>query len=431
VRPLRTLVTLRKFVRSDFVRHGALVFISSMIVNVLNFVFHVLNVRLLSISDYGSLASLFAASTVISIPSAAVNLVVVRYAAEFHALGDRDHLAALTARAMVMTASVSAAIVAGAWIFREPLAGFLHIDQSALIVVTSVIGAINFALPSVRGILQGIHDFARYSISTIVEVGGKLVLGVGLVFLGFHLAGAVGGYALASVIGFAYTFFAIGGWPANGLRIPFHIDLRRLYETSSGVTLATLALGLMGSIDVVLVKHFFSPQDAGVYAAIALVGKPLMFIVGFVPTVLFPIAAAKVARNESPLGTLKQAFAITALLCGVGLVALRLEPVLAVRVMAGSMYVVRASPHVFAYAGVMTMYGLIQVVVNYKLGLNRYDFLIPLVAASLFEIIAIAAYHPSIDAVIRILAIGHGAALLMSLYRVTAFEEKVAQPDAA
>ena len=391
-----------------------------MTVNVLNFVFHVLNVRLLNVLDYGMLASLFAASTMVSVPSAAINQVIVRYAAEFHALNDRDHLRALAGRTLLLTSVISAVIMFAALTFQHAIAEYLRIAprDSYLIPVTGVVACVNFILPAVRGILQGKHDFSRYSLSLIIEVVGKVALGVGLVVAGYRLTGAVSGFAGAAVIGLVYTFFAAGGWPKNAFSIPFRVDVRKLAQTSGGITLATMTLGVMGAVDVVLVKHFFEPQTAGVYAAIALVGKPLMFIVGFVPTVLFPVAAAKVARNESPTGVFRQASAITLTLCATGLLLLLLEPKLVVHIMAGAKYVASASGHVFAYGIIMALYGFLQVIVNYKLGLNRYDFILPLLFAAFGEIVAISLFHSSLTGVIHILIVGHTIAVLGSLYNI-------------
>lgn len=397
-----------------------------MAVNVLNFVFHVLNVRLLSVLDYGMLASLFAASTIVSVPSATLNQIIVRYGAEFHALGDQEHLRALRARALLVTAGGAAAIMIGAIAFRAHIAVYLRIApaESYLIPVTAVVACVNFVLPAVRGILQGVHDFGRYSISLIVEASGKMLLGVGLVYAGFALAGALGGYAVASIIGLLYTYFAVGGWPKGGFSVPLKIDIRRLARTSGGITAATICLGVMGAIDLVLVKHFFDPRTAGAYAAISLVGKPLMFVVGFIPAVLFPVAAAKVARNESPIGVLKQATLITGLLCTAGLLVLLLQPRLVTDIMAGGKYVSLAAGHVFSYGIVMALYGFLQVLANYKMGLNRYDFILPLSFAAIGEIAAISLYHPDITAVIHILLIGHTIAVLGSLYRIGSLQPR-------
>src|SRR5579871_6942893 len=80
---------------------------------------------------------------------------------------------------------------------------------------------------------------------------------------------------------------------AHGVRY----DLRRILNAGAGAAAATIAVTLMGSADVVLVKHFFDPHSAGLYAAASLGGKILLYLVGFIPTVLLPQAADRHARG--------------------------------------------------------------------------------------------------------------------------------------
>ena len=64
-------------------------------------------------------------------------------------------------------------------------------------------------------------------------------------------------------------------------------DWRRIAVSGVGSAAITLAGALIGSADVILVKHFFDPDQAGIYSAASLAGKVLLYFVGFVPTVLF------------------------------------------------------------------------------------------------------------------------------------------------
>ena len=59
---------LGRFVRGDFVRHGLLVFASSMLVNFFNYGFHFVVSRKLGVVDYGDLFALFAALGLMTVP---------------------------------------------------------------------------------------------------------------------------------------------------------------------------------------------------------------------------------------------------------------------------------------------------------------------------------------------------------------------------
>ena len=96
-------VSLQRALRSEFVRHGALVFASTIVVNGLNYVYHFVMSRRLGVVDYGALASILAGLVIASVPATILTMVVVKYAAEFKAVGDRKRLRALGDRVVLWT----------------------------------------------------------------------------------------------------------------------------------------------------------------------------------------------------------------------------------------------------------------------------------------------------------------------------------------
>src|SRR5205823_5773166 len=57
---------------------------------------------------------------------------------------------------------------------------------------------------------------------------------------------------------------------------------------------------IINNIDILLVKHFFAPEQAGLYAAVALVGRVLYFAAWSVVSAMFPVSAAAKPREEDP-----------------------------------------------------------------------------------------------------------------------------------
>jgi O-antigen/teichoic acid export membrane protein len=57
---------------------------------------------------------------------------------------------------------------------------------------------------------------------------------------------------------------------------------------------------IINNIDIVLVKHFFPPEQAGLYAAVALVGRVLYFAAWSVVSAMFPVSASVKQEHESP-----------------------------------------------------------------------------------------------------------------------------------
>lgn len=428
---MRSASAIARFLRGDFARHGLLVFASTMLVNAFNYGFHFTISRRLGVVDYGDLYALLSALGLMSVPIASLTMVVVRYSAEFHSLGDRERLAELYRWVIVRCAVAGAVVFAAACAVAPLVASVLHLRDARSVVWAGLALALSIVLPGIRGIVQGTQDFGRFAISTAIEAGGKAGFGVAFVLLGYGVAGAFAGYAIGVAASIWYTMFAIRRHIAGARALEaLRVNMRRLAATAAGATLATLAMTMLTSADTLLVKHFFSRDDAGLYSSVSLVGKVLFFVVGFVPTIILPKAAARRAAGEPAWPLIAQATAVTFAICGAGLVTLSFVPGTIVTLMAGHAFA-GAAPFVFSYGLAMTLLGVTSVVVAYKVGIHRFDFVPFLLVVAAGEIVAIASYHPSLAAVIAVLTAGHAVALVSTLWRINAVAVAPAAGSAA
>ncbi len=409
---------IERFLRTDFIRHGALVFAAMTLVNLFNYVFHFLLSRRLGVSEYGALASLMAALVIASVPSGMLTLIVVKYTAEFKAVGDQARLRTLSDKLIVFCSVLAIGAATLGYLLRHQVGLYLKISNSTAIIIVSLILGLNLMVPAVRGILQGLQDFKAYAISTIIEAVGKAALGVTFVYMGLGLTGAVLGYVLASTLSLIYT---VGASRANlGVQTaPLFLDLRRLLKTSGGVFFYTAGITSLGFLDLLLVKHYFVPHNAGIYSAISLIGKILLFVVGFVPTVVLPKATALATGGKNPISMLIQAGIAMAVISISGLAVLWVFPVPIVAAVVGRAFVA-AAPYLFSYGCAMTLLAITTLVATYKIALHRFDFVLPIVVVPILEIVGIAYQHHSLFEVIRVLLVGHTAALIGTLYRINA-----------
>jgi O-antigen/teichoic acid export membrane protein len=397
-------------------RHGAIVFVASMIVNVCGYVYHAGTSRALGVDDYGALYALIAILPIAGIPAAVLATVIVKFAAEFRALGDEAHLHALVSRITLWLGMVSLAVLALAIVFNHPIAAFLKVPTRAVIPTAVLVGIVLLS-PSLRAILQGTQDFVQYGISSIIEGVLKAVLGIAFVLAGFKLLGAVGGYALGSFCGLAYAWIVLQRRYGSAQERELHIDWRRVLQTLWGAGVLTLSTTILSYGDVLLVKHYMSSTEAGLYASVSLGGKILLFVAGFVPMVLLPKAADRSARGMNPLLIFATAVATLALFSAVGLTLFYFAPSLILRSLVGGQFL-SAAHLLFGYGLAMVLLAAMSLVASYKIALHRFDFAVPFCVVTIGEIAAIALHHPTLSAVILILIIGNALGFLASLYRI-------------
>jgi O-antigen/teichoic acid export membrane protein len=398
----------------DFLRHGAMVLAASVLMNVCNYLFHVLNSRKLGVEGYGELASLVAMLVVLSFPSAALTLGVAKLAAELHAVNDREGIRKLVDvlcrwGGILGVGFIALAVVTLPWSTR-----FLKIDDYVAILLTAAAIAINLVSPALRAVLQGVEDFWAFARSIAIEGIFKVVLGVGLTYAGYGVDGALGGFLGGAVVSCGYILFTLRPHvAAHESRLT--VDLRRLTETAAGIGVASLAFSILNVVDVVAVKHFMDPYTAGLYGGLSLVGKIFLFAVAFIPQVLLP----KVVRRNSLGGDsahyLLYSVAATGVVGAIGIAICVVVPWLVIRLVAGVAFTGIAALLV-PYALAMTFLAVATTASTYRIGAHRLGFGVPLLLVTCAELVAFAFMHAQLADIVRTVVIGHLMVALVTLY---------------
>ncbi len=410
---------LRRVRGNDFVRHGALVFGSSMLVSVCGFLYHAGVSRGLGVEDYGALYALLAILPLAGLPAGIISTVIVKFAAEFQALGDEAHIHALVAKVSLGMGALGVVFVGAAVVFERAIAGFLHVPGYA-VVPTALLLLVVLLLPALRAVLQGTQDFVRFAVSSTIEGVLKAALGVAFVFAGYGLLGALGGWTLGSFTSLGYTWFVLRRRYSRTASGDLHLDWQRIAQTLWGAAVAAIAATVLSYGDVLLVKHFMSAREAGLYASVSLGGKILLFVAGFVPMVLLPKAAHRSTSGRSPFPIFLAAMATLAAFSLAGLALFYVAPSLVLRSLVGGQFLA-ASHLLFGYGLAMVFLAGMGLVANYKIALHRFDFAIPFCLVTAGELVAIAVHHPSLGAVIAILITGNALGFAASLYRIAAW----------
>ena len=201
-------------------------------------------------------------------------------------------------RALTIGGAVGLALAA-----MSPLiAAAFHMGSYVPIVVIAPGVPLFFVLAVRRGVLQASHRFGRLGASQVVEPVTRLLVTMLALSVGLGPTSAAIGLVLALAAGLAVT------------AVPDTIDRddRATAEVRSARA-ATLLL-LTGQVVIangdLWVVSAFAPDDAGGYAAIALVGRLVFIAAWSIVTVVFPSLVA--GEREASAALLRRAVAATA-----------------------------------------------------------------------------------------------------------------------
>ncbi|MBV9232821.1 MAG: oligosaccharide flippase family protein [Candidatus Eremiobacteraeota bacterium] len=411
--PLRAWVLRRGYERlraSAMLKQSALVFVASSVLNVCGFVAHAVASRQLGVTVYGELYALISTGVIAALPAAFVGPVIAQLAAEFRALHDDGHLRGLLDGITFGFAALGALYVLIAVPGAIPFARFLHVPAWSVPVV-GVLSGIALFVTALRAIAQGTQDFACYSLSSIAEGIAKVVGIALLVALGLRLAGGIVGFVCGPLAAAVYLGIRLRRRYAHTTPHRVRYDWRRILNAGAGAAAATIAIALMGSADVVLVKHFFDAHAAGLYAAASLGGKMLLYLVGFVPTVLLPQAADRHARGARTREVLYGALGMFALAALGGLFIFKFFGLFVLHALVGHAFDA-AAPLLVSYGLAMVMLALTNALTYYGIATHRLAFTLPLFACTFGTLGVIAVAHRSLGMVVEIMVIGNCAAAL-------------------
>jgi O-antigen/teichoic acid export membrane protein len=226
----------------------------------------------------------------------------------------------------------------------------------------------------------------------VIEAFTRFVVGVALVVAGYGALGAVG--AISAAVLMAYF---IPPMPREVRTDPVAGEPASFAEAVQAIVFF-IGQVIINNIDILLVKHFFPAEPAGIYAAIAQVGRLLYFICWFgIVNAMFPVAASRQEQKRSgALGVpLLLVFGISLLFVG----GTALFPNFIMGLIFGSKFI-HIGPLLALYAAATALYSLSVVLIAYEMSrrIANTGWLQLLVSAAL--ILVIGFFHQDLHEVI-------------------------------
>jgi O-antigen/teichoic acid export membrane protein len=207
--------------------------------------------------------------------------------------------------------------------------------------------------------MQGLCEFGALSRNYILEAGSKLACAILLVELGYSVMGAVG--AISASILAAVLIPSPKAQPDSGSTafVPASFG--------EGIQAIVFFVGqvVINNIDIILVKHFFAAEQAGLYAAVALVGRVLYFAAWSIVSAMFPISAAS-KDEENKVHVLLLPFMIVLLMSISFIIVLALFPEFIIHLVVGEGFHY-AAPYLSLYAAATGLYALSVVLMTYEM----------------------------------------------------------------
>lgn len=283
-------------------------------------------------------------------------------------------------------------------LFQKAIADYLKLPTPFLVVLLAVGVAFYVPLGTRRGYIQGAYGFHRLGTNLVLEglvrLGGSLLA----IALGFGVPGVIAANAAAVAVAYLAAAPKLTAGTPRELHIPdaFREALQAIIFFAGQV--------LINNCDIVLVKHFFPSTVAGLYAAIALVGRVIFAFSSAVVNTMFPLVAG--TRHEERKG---HRILLTSLLLVLGIgsalaLGLRLAPAGIWATFFGPQFEIAGKqglPYLLAlYAVTTVIYCLSVVIIAYEMSYKIANTSWVQLAFSGAVVAGICRYHSSLQQVI-------------------------------
>jgi len=368
----------------------------------LGYVFQIIMGRMLSVAEYGTLTALMAIMMLIGAPLSTLSMVVSRKVSAYRSDEYANHRAYLFYMVNKKILLLAMVFVIPVLFYLESIQHFLAIEKNVYLYLLFTIMIIAFPQAVNNAYLQGLQYFKWLAVGGVLSTLIKIVIAVVLIYFGFGVSGALGAVLISSLIVLVLIYVVLR--PSIGRRgSEPNSKIRLSYSATVPVLIANVAFVVMTQIDMVLVKHYFLEQDAGLYAAASILGKAVMYLPGGIASALFPMVAENYSDGKSSAHLFIQASSLTAILCIIGAIFYYYFSDSIITLLYGESY--RPAAEILKYFGfAMLPMALIMVAEHFLIAMGRVLFAYLFMVVAPLQLIAIYYYHNTLLNIVVIMA---------------------------
>lgn len=278
------------------VLNGSIVLlVSSGLVGAMNLIYNFVVVHALGADRFGHANAVYTVLLLLGSFTLSYQILCSKFVARSESLAEKLGVYRLLhRRAWFWAAGISFALAYSSRIFS----GYLNLPNRNYILLIAIANLFYIPLGVQRGLMQGLYEFPRLAVNFAIEVLVKVGAAVLALALGWGVTGVI--VAIVASILIAY----IHGRPRAQSTLTATVAVPAVQE---GIQASVFFIGQMiiYNLDVILVEHFFSATLAGVYAAVAVIGRVVYMLCWSVVNSMFPLSARVESeeRGRAVLGT--------------------------------------------------------------------------------------------------------------------------------
>ncbi|MGA2344503.1 MAG: oligosaccharide flippase family protein [Candidatus Sulfotelmatobacter sp.] len=278
----------REVLRERVVRGSAILLLSTGLVAGTNLLYNILIARMLGASSFGHASALYTLLMLVTAITLSFQIITSKFIARSSETVVRAQIyATMLRRAWQVGLGIAVLLAAGSAYLKS----YFNLPAQHDLVLLAIAAGVYIPLGVRRGKMQGCYNFRGLALNVVVEVTVKLSGALLFLHYGMGVTGVMTAVLLSIV-----AAYIVATPEAEYRSTPALIKIAPFGEGMQAV-LYFIGQVILSNLDILLVKHFFPPPEAGIYAAIALVGRVVFMLSWSVVSSMFPVSASHTHRR--------------------------------------------------------------------------------------------------------------------------------------
>lgn len=386
-----------KKINTPLFRDSSVYYFGNFSLNFFRYLFHLLLLRLLSPQDYGEFLTYLSLMYLLAIPSGTLTSVVTKTVSEF--VGKKNFSSLnlffynILKNTFTYTTVLSLALIA----LSTPLSIIFKAHQLAFVILG--IGVILTLFQTIaNSFLSGLQMFIFQTKLGFLGVVFTILISFICIKLGLGPGGAVIGQTTAALFTTVIAVLKIKDYlfPMQKGKLNYSFNLKNFVGFSFINSIGIMSLI---SLDVLMVRAFFSLADSGIYSTLSVISRTVLFGLTPISSLLLPIASKKASEGNNHFSIFIKLGLVMVVLGSFALTVFIFFPELIINLFLGSNLSTSTSL-LPLFALCMVLFALSQFLLNYLMSINKQESNLILFAVAIVQPIFIFFSKTSLHSVV-------------------------------
>ena len=383
-------------IRTKKISPEQLFMLSVLTVNGGNYIYNLILGRVLGPAQFADAAVLITFLLILSFIAMTFQLVTAKFSVLFEDTRFSRFISKIYKQAFLVGLVFGILII----VFANQLQALLNTSSSVMFVIFGCGIPLYFLMSVNRGAFQGKKSYKSLSITYQSEMLSRLLITLAIILV-FDVKDSWV-IAFGILLSFCFGLFPIELKHLNFKKVKplgekYSEQIRNFFLLTGFYELTQI---IINNSDILLVKHYFEPYQAGLYASLALIGRLVYFVAWMFVMLLLPTVIELEKAGKDTRSVLFKYIGYITLISVLIVLACVSFPEFIIQMLFGEDYSAIA-PLLWKYAVATSMFAISNIFAYYYLSLNKY---IPVVISGVFgllQMVLVIFYHDSLAQVVH------------------------------